>query len=247
MSWGLRVRVSPRVSIFYFIIKLYFENVIPSNKKSHFSHFIKNISNFMDSKSLSIFFPFLFNTFQFTSLNQSWFLISLNFTLWLESLVNIIPNNSFTESLKKFGNRINFLKMLTFVSLILDSSSNLWVTMKGGYPTSNLKLQWRDLNSYINTPSAQISTFSSCPLFDNISGAKYSNVPTKEYAFWNLFNFLQNPKSINLMFALLSKRIFSHFKSLWMYPFLWIYSKAEIIWEVNILTSCSSNLFFSSK
>jgi len=87
------------------------------------------------------------------------------------------------------------------------------------------------------------------PSPNNISGAIYSSVPSKESVF-NLSSALEIPKSLSFIFSSLSKSIFSGFISLCIIgsPRLCKYSKTSINYKQYFLTYDSVNLLlFSTK
>jgi hypothetical protein len=78
-------------------------------------------------------------------------------------------------------------------------------------------------------PRAHQSALELCPLPRTTSGAKYSGVPQKVYAFSSFYKNLAKPKSANFKYPFSSSNKFSNFRSQYINPLECRFSKAKII------------------
>lgn len=92
---------------------------------------------------------------------------------------------------------------LGFLKTIISKSQFLLGLSKGGYPRTIQQ---------IRQPRHHQSTSIPCPFLRIISGAKYSDVPQIESAFYSFARIFDSPKSVNLIYPNLSRMTFSAFK-----------------------------------
>jgi len=71
--------------------------------------------------------------------------------------------------------------------------------------------------SYMRIPKVHQSTGFPCPLFNKISGARYSGVPQRVYVLPS--KYFANPKSVSIKYPSEATRRFSGLRSLWKYWF----------------------------